>query len=250
MNRQFKRQAQRKRVARSWLWSCLVCAALPLPLKAEPDQGRSFHPIQLSHGSDESQIAVVMWTAFGSGCRSVEEQPVKERTVGFNILPKNAIHVPKLEFDLAFPQFSLNSGKRVEKDNTLELYSECALRFAIRGQPGRRLKKIDANVKMDIQKDKGSSLMLYNELRFGQFGGDEKRLEYEEGTELKKTSLDLKLSKDLPLLRSDGRSSCGTDQVLFYDFTMFAKKTNKASQVHVSLAPPKRARLHLEFENC
>jgi hypothetical protein len=155
-----------------------------------------------------------------------------------------------MEFDLAFPQFSLNSGKQVEKDNTLELYSECALRFAIRGQPGRRLKKIDGSVKLEIQKDKGNSLMVHNELRFGQFGGDEKRLEYDEGTTLKKTMIDLKLSKDLPLLRSDGRSSCGTDQVLFYDFTMFAKKTNKASQVSVSLAPSKRATLHLEFESC
>jgi hypothetical protein len=235
---------------RSLLWGILAVTPLPASVVAQTNNGQALNPIMLAHGGNESQIAVVMWSAFGSGCKSVEEMPSKNRNVLFNILPKNALHVPKLVFDLSFPAFSLNSGHQVEKDNALELYSECALRFAIRGQPGKRLKKIEGLTKLEIQKDKGASLLVFNELRFGQFGSDEEKLQYDEQTEIKKTILDLNLSKDLAAVRSDGGSSCGTDQVLFYDFTLFAKKTNKASQVSVTFHPPKRATVRLEYEKC
>jgi hypothetical protein len=204
----------------------------------------------LASAENDSKVAVVKWAAFGSGCKSVEEMPSKDRDVIFNIVPRNASNTPKLVFDLAFPEFGLANGRKVEKDNATEMYSECALRFAIRGQPGKRLKRIEGLARLDIQKDKGASLFVYNELRFGQFGSDERKINYDEQTEVKKTSLDLKLSKDLPALRSDGQSSCGSDQVLFYDFTLFAKKTSKASQVTATFHPPKRASVRLEYENC
>ena len=220
---------------RSLLWSLLATANISASAPAEPNVGQTLNPIMLSNGGNESQLAVVKWAAFGSGCRSVEEMPSQERNVIFNIQPKNAVKTPKLTFDLAFPEYSLASGKQVNKDNALELYSECALRFAIRGQPGRRVKRIEGLVKLELQKDKGASLMVFNELRFGQFGSDERKLDYDEQTEIKKTVIDVHLSKDLTAVRSDGKTSCGTDQVLFYDFTMYAKKTNKASQVAASL---------------
>lgn len=234
----------------SLLWSLLATANISASAPAEPNAGQTLNPIMLANGGNESQVAVVKWAAFGSGCRSVEEMPSKDRNVIFTIHPKNAIQTPKLTFDLAFPDYGLSSGRQVDKDSALELYSECALRFAVRGQPGRRVKKIEGLVKLELQKDKGASLMVFNELRFGQFGSDERKLDYDEQTEIKKTVIDVNLSKDLTAVRSDGKSSCGTDQVLFYDFTMYAKKTNKASQVSASLPAPKRASVRLEFENC
>jgi hypothetical protein len=232
------------------LGSLLLSADISVSAPAEPTTGQTLNPIMLSNGGNESQVAVVKWAAFGSGCRSVEEMASKDRNVIFTIHPKNAIQTSKLTFDLVFPEYSLQSGKQVDKDNALEFYSECALRFAIRGQPGRRVKKIEGLVKLELQKDKGASLMVFNELRFGQFGSDERKLDYDEQTEIKKTVIDVNLVKDLSAVRSDGQSSCGTDQVLFYDFTMYAKKTRKASQVSASFQAPKRASVRLEFENC
>jgi hypothetical protein len=237
-------------VGRTFLGSLLATANIAASAPAEPNAGQTLNPIMLSNAANESQVAVVKWAAFGSGCRSVEEMASKDRNVIFNIHPKNAIQTPNLTFDLVFPEYSLKSGKQVDKDNAQEYYSECALRFAIRGQPGRRVKKIEGLVKLELQKEKGASLMVFNELRFGQFGSDERKLDYDEQTEIKKTVIDVNLSKDLTAVRSDGKSSCGTDQVLFYDFTMYAKKTNKASQVSASFQAPKRASVRLEFENC
>ncbi len=225
-------------------------APVSAPAIAQPSAGQTLNPIMLASAGKESQVAVVKWAAFGSGCRSVEEMAVQDRDVALHILPKNASLTPKLSFDLAFPQFSLGSGRQVEKDNAIEMFSECALRFAIQGQPGRRLKRMEGLAKLSVHKDKGASLFVYNELRFGQFGSDERRIEYDEQTEIKKVSLDISLSKELATVRNDGQSSCGTDQVLFYDFTLFAKKTNKTSQVSVTFPEPKRASIRLEYEKC
>lgn len=250
MNLQPIKIGKRQPFMRSLLLGFLTLTSVPAQVMADPNAGKALNPIMLASATNESQVAVVKWAAFGSGCRSVEEIAVQERNVALHITPKNASHTPKLSFDLSFPQFGLSSGRQLEKDNAIEMYSECALRFAIRGQAGRRLKKIEGIAKLDIQKDKGASLFIFNELKFGQYGSDEQRIDYDEQTEIKKLSLDLNLSKDLAAVRSDGQSSCGTDQVLFYDFTLFAKKTNKASQVSVSFPAPKRATIRLEYEKC
>jgi hypothetical protein len=250
MNDQPILKVKRQRVMRSLLWGFLAVASCPAVVQAQSPAGQTLNPIMLSQGGNEAQLAVVKWAAFGSGCRAAEEIPSKERNVHFNILPKNASQTAKLVFELTFPEFGLKSGNRIEKDNKLELYSECALRFAIRGQPGKRLKKIEGLAKLEVQKAKGASLLIFNELKFGQFGSDDKRLEYDEQTELKKTQVDLNLSKALAPVRDDGKSSCGSDEVLFYDFTLFAKAANKASQVNVTFHPPKQAIVRLEYENC
>ncbi|MFW7378994.1 MAG: hypothetical protein ACOH5I_09335 [Oligoflexus sp.] len=223
------------------LWTTLV--------PVEASEGRVFSPIILSD-QEHSNIAVVKWLAFGSGCRTVEEVARKDRDVAFDITPRNSTKLTKLKFDISFPQYSLASGKQLEKNNMIEMYSECALRFAIKGQPGRWLKRIEGVSELKIQKDIGSSLLVINELRFGQFGSDEKKFEYDKDMEVKTMKLDLQLAKDLVMNTMEGRSSCGTDQILNYDFTIFAKKPTKDSQVSVSLASPKKAILRLEYEDC
>lgn len=216
----------------------------------EPGDGKFFNPIELVNDKDDSNIAVVKWLAFGSGCRTVEEVASKDRDVDFDITPRNSVNIIKLKFDLSFPHFGLASGRQIEKDSMIEMYSECALRFAIKGQAGRRVKRIEGSSEMKIQKEKGSSLLVINELRFGQFGSDEKKVEYDKDIEVKSINLDLQLSKDLVMNTLEGRSSCGTDQILNYDFTLFAKKPAKDSQVNVSFTSPKKAFIRLEYEDC
>jgi hypothetical protein len=232
------------------LGAVMLVSSLPIRVSAQSIAGKNFNPIMLLHDGTESRLAVVKWSAFGSGCRSLQEIPSKDRDVNFKVLPRNASSIGNLVFDLSFPKFSLHSGRQLEKGGAVELYSECAMRFAIRGQAGRRLKKIESTAKLDIQKEKGASLLIVNELRFGQFGDDAEKIDYDEQTEIKQATVELTLSKVLSTQRSDGQSSCGTDQVLFYDFTLFAKKTNKASQVSATLTPPKQAHIRLLYEDC
>lgn len=217
---------------------------------AEAESGRTFNPIMLANGIDAADKAVVMWSAFGSGCQAVQEIPSEKRDIELRILPKNAVQIPQLTFDLSFAHFQIPGQRTIEKDNRTEMYSECALRFAIRGQPGRRIKRIEAQATVDIRKPKGATLYLYNELRFGGFGGDEKKLIYDEQTDIKDTNFKLNLARDLATYRIDGKSSCGSDQVLFYEFTMVAKKPSKGRDVSVSFPAPSRVSVRLDYESC
>lgn len=225
-------------------------AAITLILISLSPMSAGAQPIILAQGNDESKVAVVKWAAMGSGCRAAKEQPLKDREVSLRMTPGNVAGKSPLLFELGMSHFNLKSGKRIERANAAEFYSECALRFAIRGQTGMRVKRINSLVKMDVYKEKGSSLLLFNELKFGRFGGDEKRMEYDEHVEIKGRIIDVHLTKDLPSIRSDGFSSCGTDQVLFYDFTLFAKAADRASQASISLVPNQMATIRLDFENC
>lgn len=233
--------------------NCFLLILLPLfgssqASWGQPSPGRIFSPINLAFRVDEAPIAVVKWLAFGSGCRTVAEVMSEQRDVEILFQPHNKVEIPRLTMELSFPRFSLANGKKVEKAKETELYSECALRFAIKGQPGRRVSRVEATSQFDVKKDKDAELTLINELRFGQLGSDERKIFYPSKSSIH-APLPLQLAHDVAKSTPEGLSSCGSDQVLFYDFTVFAK-TKSSARAYASFSPPKRASITLAYESC
>jgi hypothetical protein len=209
-----------------------------------------FTPIMLAKDDQDSEFAIIKWLAFGSGCRAVNEVEVDQRDVNLKVIPKNKSDLTRLQLVLHLPDFNLKSGHNVEKNRAREMYSECALRFAIKGQKGRRLKKIKGLSELQITKEKGVKILILNELKFGRFGESVRKFQYDENSEIKNLKLALNLSEEFAEVAEDGSSSCGSDQILNFDYTFFATKTGDVHPIKASIQIPQQAYLTLEYADC
>jgi hypothetical protein len=199
----------------------------------------------------EPPLSLKDWTAAGSGCRSQMNKPgdVELQSVRINSNSGNQLVVVKFRL----PKYKLHSPPE-NPSTSLTFARECALRIAAKPIGPMRIKSIAARTPVIYSKDADVGLKLQYLLRLDGEIVAQALKEIEAGKAIHHMEevivVNGKPSDESLEMRKMNPTSCGSAQMIGFDYTFIAARKNRPDRASVQLSEDKQLEFALELERC
>jgi hypothetical protein len=193
-------------------------------------------------------INIKDWTAAGSGCRA---RMSKAGDVEFAELRSAAASASKLMvMKFKLPKYQLSSPPE-NPATSMTFARECALRVVAVPQPQYRIKSVAARTPVTFSKDEKTTLKMQYILKLDGHIVAHSLREVDESNTIRNQEDKVVLAgQPTPEESAVSRQECGSPQMIGFDYTFIAGRSQANEQAQIKLAEDKQLELAVELEAC
>ncbi|MBM3381894.1 MAG: hypothetical protein FJY29_05575 [Betaproteobacteria bacterium] len=233
-----KTQRQRK------LWMLWISQAVLLSLAACGTEASA----QTNEEGSSIVINIKDWTAAGSGCRARMNKSGDVEFAELRSAPASASKLMVMKFKL--PKYQLSSPPE-NPATSLTFARECALRVVAVPQVQYRIKSVAARTPVNFSKDEKTSLKMQYILKLDGHIVAHSLKEIDESGSIRNQDDKVVLAgQPSPEEAAVSRQDCGSPQMIGFDYTFIAGRTQPNDQAQIKLAEDKQLELAVELEAC
>lgn len=226
------------------LWMLWLSQAVLLSLAACGTEASA----QTNEEGSSIVINIKDWTAAGSGCRARMNKAGNVELAELRSASASASKLMVMKFKL--PKYQLNSPPE-NPATSLTFARECALRVVAVPQAQYRIKSIAARTPVSFSKDEKTTLKMQYILKLDGHIVAHSLKEVDESNALRNQDDKVVLAgQPSPEESAVSRQECGSPQMIGFDYTFIAGRSQPSDQAQIKLAEDKQLELAVELETC